>query len=365
MNEYTLNELEVFSLDPLLEISHTHDRMQASSESLDHRCLIELFIVTINEINKCLPDTNKIHYYEGACGLKNKYAMADLLIFMSDPNALARKKFGKDLGLHGLYLAFGNRKYGFIEAMSLRVPYPELELRKKMILNPLFLVNRFVYLPRRDSYGNYHEEKYDSIDIVNRLQVNCWICNGNIVETGWGLKQSYELGHLKFIDRQTVLNNIRKEEKEKEEAKKLSIKRRSETVSIKRNLIARVCNHPACCNDSYFQQGFVVTLSRGLYSKTIRAGKPYRDRIHLYELGRVRSLPLICATCHVAAVRQKQRECHRCSDWGGCGTNCTDAGYACPQCGAKVAESEMTNPQIRCASSERVECKHEYKETCK
>ncbi|MGD0862064.1 MAG: hypothetical protein ABSA21_04820 [Candidatus Limnocylindrales bacterium] len=42
----------------------------------------------------------------------------------------------------------------------------------------------------------------------------------------------------------------------------------------------------------------------------------------------------ICAVCNVEAITEHDRaECHRCSDWGGCGRDCTLSRIVCPKCG--------------------------------
>jgi hypothetical protein len=42
-----------------------------------------------------------------------------------------------------------------------------------------------------------------------------------------------------------------------------------------------------------------------------------------------------CNKCNTPAITLHEKaECHTCSDWGGCGEDCTLSGIKCPQCGA-------------------------------
>lgn len=44
-----------------------------------------------------------------------------------------------------------------------------------------------------------------------------------------------------------------------------------------------------------------------------------------------------CNICHIPAeTEHNNSECHLCSDWGGCGRDCTLSRVYCPKCGASI-----------------------------
>lgn len=47
---------------------------------------------------------------------------------------------------------------------------------------------------------------------------------------------------------------------------------------------------------------------------------------------------MYCRSCHGPAVLEHNKpECHTCSDWGGCGRDCTLSAVSCPACGTREA----------------------------
>jgi len=57
-----------------------------------------------------------------------------------------------------------------------------------------------------------------------------------------------------------------------------------------------------------------------------------------YEIGRRRSDGTwLCSTCQAPAETEHDRpECHRCSDWGSCGRDCTLSRVYCSNCGVSL-----------------------------
>lgn len=50
----------------------------------------------------------------------------------------------------------------------------------------------------------------------------------------------------------------------------------------------------------------------------------------------------VCVSCDVEADKENNKpECHRCSDWSPCGTECTFSGVTCPKCGKHADSDEL------------------------
>jgi len=69
--------------------------------------------------------------------------------------------------------------------------------------------------------------------------------------------------------------------------------------------------------------------------KKSKTHEKFRFESSSYEINRRKSYGTwYCSTCNIPAeTEHKKEECHLCSDWNGCGRDCTLSRVYCNKCG--------------------------------